>query len=42
VWTGGGLTRSTSTERLREFRALVAPWQDRTAVKDLDERLALV
>jgi len=33
---------ATSTERLREFRALVAPWQDRTAVKDLDERLARV
>jgi hypothetical protein len=33
---------ATSTERLREFRALVAPWQDRIAVKDLDERLALI
>jgi hypothetical protein len=38
------LTRAgyeTSAERLREFRQLVRPWQDRGAVKDLDERLGL-
>jgi tetratricopeptide (TPR) repeat protein len=36
------LTRAgyeTSAERLREFRQLVRPWQDRGSVKDLDERL---
>ncbi len=33
---------ATSAQRLREFRTLVAPWEDRPAVKDLDERLALV
>jgi hypothetical protein len=33
---------ATSRERLREFRALVQPWQDRASVKELDERLALV
>jgi transcriptional regulator with XRE-family HTH domain len=32
----------TSAERLREFRQLVRPWQDRGSVKDLDERLGLV
>ena len=32
----------TSAERLREFRRLVRPWQDRGSVKDLDERLGLV
>jgi hypothetical protein len=32
----------TSAERLREFRELVRPWQDRGSVKDLDERLGLV
>jgi hypothetical protein len=39
------LTRAgyeTSAERLREFRQLVRPWQDRGSVKDLDERLGLV
>jgi hypothetical protein len=33
---------ATSAQRLREFRKLVVPWQDRPAVKDLDERLALI
>jgi transcriptional regulator with XRE-family HTH domain len=33
---------ATSAQRLREFRVLLAPWEDRPAVKDLDERLALV
>jgi transcriptional regulator with XRE-family HTH domain len=33
---------ATSAERLREFRGLVQPWQDRASVKELDERLALV
>jgi tetratricopeptide (TPR) repeat protein len=33
---------ATSVERLHEFRGLVQPWQDRTSVKELDERLALV
>jgi transcriptional regulator with XRE-family HTH domain len=33
---------ATSAERLHEFRALVRPWQDQTAVKDLDERLARI
>src|SRR5918995_1236781 len=32
----------TSAERLREFRQLVRPWQDRGSVKDLDECLGLV
>lgn len=32
----------TSAERLRQFRQLVRPWQDRGSVKDLDERLALL
>ena len=32
----------TGAERLREFRQLVRPWQDRGSVKDLDERLGLV
>lgn len=39
------LTRAgyaTSKERLREFRDLVQPWQDRASVKELDERLALL
>jgi hypothetical protein len=39
------LTRAgyaTSKERLREFRDLVKPWQDRASVKELDERLALL
>jgi len=31
---------ATSAERLHDFRELVRPWQDRTSVKDLDERLA--
>jgi len=33
---------ATSVERLHEFRELVQPWQDRTSVKELDERLARV
>jgi hypothetical protein len=37
--TGG---YATSAERLRQFRELVRPWQDRTSVKELDECLALV
>jgi hypothetical protein len=39
------LTRAgyaTSLVRLREFRALVRPWQDQASVKDFDERLALL
>jgi hypothetical protein len=31
---------ATSAERLHDFRALVRPWQDRSSVKELDERLA--
>ncbi len=31
---------ATSAERLRDFRELVRPWQDRASVKELDERLA--
>jgi hypothetical protein len=33
---------ATSAERLHDFRELVRPWQDRTSVKELDERLALI
>jgi transcriptional regulator with XRE-family HTH domain len=31
---------ATSAERLHDFRELVRPWQDRSSVKELDERLA--
>ena len=33
---------ATSVERLHDFRALVRPWQDRSSVKELDARLALI
>lgn len=33
---------ATSADRLREFRTLVDPWQDRASVKDLDELLARI
>jgi transcriptional regulator with XRE-family HTH domain len=33
---------ATGTDRLREFRALLCPWNNHPAVQDFDERLALI